>query len=1128
MIRILHVEPDPDVARQVRLLQEGRDICTVDTARSAKEALDLLGSYGYQVVVSEWDLPDMDGMAVLRKVRTQSFNILFIFFTKSGEETDRDESMKEGADFFITKSSDIRNQVFELNQIIRFSLSRIISEESLIRTEEKFHTIVDYSHEWIYWIDQNGTVLYTTPSCEDVTGYTPEEFSRDPNLVDRIIHPDDQDRWARHQEICGPDTGPIAMELRFIHKNGEERWISHVCHPVTHKDRYTGRRISNREITGKKRTEEFLLRERDNFLKVFRAAPVGLLLLNRDIEIVQANEAVSTMVLRDPSHIIHEIGGGGLGCLHSREDSRGCGFSSSCPVCPLRNGIESVIRDGTRFLGEIMPFTLLIEGKPVLRWFTVSAEPVEIGGDEYIIVAIDDITPQYETEIALRESEEKFRALAASTTAGILLYMNDQWTYANPAAEAITGYSQEELLSMQFWDLLLPEYQDRLIALGKARQKGETVPSCHIEVRIKRKDGEERWIDLVGSSITVGGKHAGLITGIDITTRKQAEENLADSEAKFRSIFENYIDLFFQTGMDGIIIMLSPSCKRLTGWEVDELIGNPALMLYPVPGDRDLLIEHLLRDGFVNDFKTQMTNRSGIPVPVSMNCHLIRDESGTPVMIEGTIRDISERKRIEDALRRSEEHYRSLFENMLEGFAYCRMEYDESGTPVDWVYLEVNDAFMQITGLSDIAGKRVSAAIPAIREETPELFGIYDRVVKSGIPETFEINFTPTRTWMKVSVYRPEVGHFVAVFEDITRRKKAEASLEKIVAELQTILENVQAMIWYKDTENRFIKVNPAAAAVFGRPAAEIEGKTFAELFPGRRDRYYDDDIAVINGKVPRVGIIEPLITAEGEHLWVQTDKIPLLVDGGTVIGILVVCTDVTERKMAKDAITLANKKLNLMSSITRHDIANQLQGLFFSLYMAAVQFPEPASREEIAKADTYAHNIERQISFTRDYQDIGVNTPVWQRVEDVIRHAALLQDLGRIHIDIDLPGLFIYADPLLGRVFYNLIDNAKRYGEKITMIRFSGEGQADRYTIICADDGVGIPTEFKKKIFNREYFKHTGFGLNLSREILEITGITITETGDTGTGARFEISVPNDGWRIERSKPGEQDQQVS
>ena len=126
-----------------------------------------------------------------------------------------------------------------------------------------------------------------------------------------------------------------------------------------------------------------------------------------------------------------------------------------------------------------------------------------------------------------------------------------------------------------------------------------------------------------------------------------------------------------------------------------------------------------------------------------------------------------------------------------------------------------------------------------------------------------------------------------------------------------------------------------------------------------------------------------------------------------------------------------------------------------------------------------------------------------------VITHAVEPLDIGSIQLYVEISGVEVFADPLMEKVFYNLVENAKRYGDTITSIQFSGLEGKEGYTIICEDNGVGIPDEFKTKIFNHEYFKHTGFGLNLSREILDITGITIAETGEPGKGARFEIRVP-------------------
>jgi len=202
------------------------------------------------------------------------------------------------------------------------------------------------------------------------------------------------------------------------------------------------------------------------------------------------------------------------------------------------------------------------------------------------------------------------------------------------------------------------------------------------------------------------------------------------------------------------------------------------------------------------------------------------------------------------------------------------------------------------------------------------------------------------------------------------------------------------------------------------------------------------------------------------------------------------------------------------LSGITRHDIGNELQIIFRYVGLTQDQNLDPKVREYINNIDVSAHHIERQIAFTRDYQDIGVHTPTWQNVRDVIFHAGKSIDVTPIQVFSEISGIEIYADPLIGTVFFNLMDNAKRYGETISKIRFSGFEGKEGYTIICEDDGVGIPVEIKLKIFNREYYKHTGFGLNLSREILDITGITIAETGEPNKGARFEILVPNGKFR--------------
>ena len=151
-------------------------------------------------------------------------------------------------------------------------------------------------------------------------------------------------------------------------------------------------------------------------------------------------------------------------------------------------------------------------------------------------------------------------------------------------------------------------------------------------------------------------------------------------------------------------------------------------------------------------------------------------------------------------------------------------------------------------------------------------------------------------------------------------------------------------------------------------------------------------------------------------------------------------------------------------------------------------------------------------IQFTKEYESIGVRAPAWQDCRTLLATTAKQAPLGKVEVKNDLPaGQEVFADPLIAKVFYNLMDNAVRYGGKITTIRFSVEG--------C--DGEGVVAEEMEKIFERGFGKNTGLGLSLSREILSITGITIRETGEPGKGARFEIAVPKGIYRLNTDTDG-------
>lgn len=219
-----------------------------------------------------------------------------------------------------------------------------------------------------------------------------------------------------------------------------------------------------------------------------------------------------------------------------------------------------------------------------------------------------------------------------------------------------------------------------------------------------------------------------------------------------------------------------------------------------------------------------------------------------------------------------------------------------------------------------------------------------------------------------------------------------------------------------------------------------------------------------------------------------------------------------SERMRVEKALAEANKKLQLMASITRHDLLNQLTALREYLELSSAYRTKDSGNAwaNVASATAVVNQIIATVEFTGEYQKIGVKSPVWHNAKMLVDMSGKFIGPGAVRIENALPeSLELYADPLIMKVFSNLIDNAVKYGKTITTIAFRYEETAGTGIIICEDDGIGIAAGEKEKIFSYEYGLNTGLGLFLAREILAITGITITETGVSGKGARFEIRCP-------------------
>ena len=250
-------------------------------------------------------------------------------------------------------------------------------------------------------------------------------------------------------------------------------------------------------------------------------------------------------------------------------------------------------------------------------------------------------------------------------------------------------------------------------------------------------------------------------------------------------------------------------------------------------------------------------------------------------------------------------------------------------------------------------------------------------------------------------------------------------------------------------------------------------------------------------------------LTKSGRRIPVEVSDRLIEFDGRPAV--LSIVRDLREQKRAEQVLMTANRKLNLLNSITRHDIRNRVSVISGYLELAKQKSSDPDIAGFIQKLEAAASSISEQIEFTRIYQDLGTNEPKWQELKNLLHRCHFPPEMT---FRVEISDVMVYADPMLEKVFANLLDNTLRHGNHVTTIRVSAEDSPEGLVIRWEDDGVGIPAAEKEKIFLQGYGKNTGLGLFLSREILSITGMTIRESG-TGKGARFEITVPKNAYRI-------------
>jgi PAS domain S-box-containing protein len=1039
---VLYVDDEPDLLEIGKIFLEQGGEFSVDTVTSAREALVSLGRKTYDAVISDYQMPEMNGTEFLKIVRTGGSLIPFIMLTGRSREEVVIEALNCGADFYLQKGGDTKVMFAELMHVIRKSVLMREAQTALAEQEQRFHDLQN-ANDLIQSVAPDGRFLYVNKKWLDILGYTVQDL---PGLqIFDIIHKDSLDhcREMFTRVISGENVGIV--DAVFQARDGRKVYVEGIanCKMTDGKPQYT--RGIFKDITDRKRAEAALKESEARYRSVVEDQTEFISRILPDGTHVFVNDAYCRYFGRQREEIV-----GRKFALEIHDDDRTlvrnhlASLTREHPVATLTYRIA--MPDGQIRWQQWSNRALFGEDGQVTEYQSVGRDITDLKETEEALVrrsedlhaAYEELTASEEElrqnydelsskEQALRESEETFRAMVEQSSEGIiivdflgmLLFTNRR---ALEIIELPGGFDPAARINVL--DFVAPEM--RLNAIRDFMQVAAGTDSYLVNYRIITTNKNERWIECIGKKLTYKGASAMLLSLRDITGRMQDEGALRESEERYRTLYRDTPAMFFTLDSEGTVISVNGFGAGQLGYTVEELKGMPVLNIF-YPEDRPAVAEQLKKclqsTGQIFNWQFRKVKKDGSVIWVEEYVRAMNGPDGkTSILV--VCDEITRRKKAElDLVRKNE---------------------------------ELNAANEHLTTLEE------------------ELRANNDALVDS--------------------------------------QRKAEESEERY----RTLVDHAKEAIFVIQDE-RICFTNGNAEEISQYTPEELAAKPFLEfIHPDDRATLQDQHRRRLAGEKLEHNYIFRILAKNGAVRWMEINVSLITWEGRPAV--LVFLSDVTERKRAEEALSQANRKLNLLYSITRHDILNQLTVLIGFLELSGSFIDDKARLAEFVQKELKAaRTIRNQIAFTRDYQNMGLNAPAWQDVAASIRMASGALSLRNVKVQVDCEGLEVYADPLLEKVFYNLIDNAVKHGQEgLATIRISYQETDEGLIIVVEDNGTGIPPEIKKHLFERGVGKHTGLGLYLVREILSITGITIRESGEPGKGARFELVVPRGTYRLE------------
>jgi len=745
--------------------------------------------------------------------------------------------------------------------------------------------------------DLAGRIVFMNASAEGITGWSAGEAAG--QVCDKVLNLYDDDSNQPSNPIIhvladmstiGLSTGSILLA-----KDGARKYLSASCAPIGQPaGDFGGVVIVFRDITKYMLLEQKCRTEESNLRTIFNNAPVGMVILNEDLLVININDAALHLLDGDRETVINQPFGNGFCCQGCRGNEHGCGYGDACETCDLRYAIRLAFENITT-AGIEFENTFYSRDKEKLLWLRASITPLATEKTtSNAMVVLLDITARKRQEIALTAALDFYLKIFESFPTiiwrsnlnGDNLYINENWYL-------FTGQRVEDGLGRGWLECFHPDDRVKYSSRGEQSEEYES----DRELRVMHHSGEYRWLYCVNRAYyDIDGSPDGFIgMGIDITDRKHAEEALS----RYRLLSEKTCDIIMFITLDGAIIEANEAAVATYGYHREELLQQT---IFTLRGGNSKIVAEQMRQATAGGvfFETIHYRKDGTSFPVEVSSQGATID-GRPV-IASIIRDMSERKKAEAALRASEEKFRQIFDNVTDIITLSKMK--EDGAHI----IEANAFTSQLLGYShdellemrhddfDIGGKLQEFREGLQRDGRSAMESVHR--TKCGQEIAVEVNAH------KFNLLGKEVVMDLA--RDITARKAGENALRESQAKYQSLFMNMTDSFSYcqivRDAaglvEDFIItEVNTAYENMFRRCAAEVAGKLYSSISTSFTKFLRDN----ANRSIVETGYIVVKNEEYYSQRWDRWISVAIFETGEGYLGII--SSDITARKLAELAV---------------------------------------------------------------------------------------------------------------------------------------------------------------------------------------------------------------------------------